>query len=252
MTINKDQITIKSDSTFLDALKKIETNNRRYIIVLDNNENVSGVLTDGDIRRNLIKGKKLSEKIIFKNSFLFIDFFDNFEQVCRLFREPGIDFLPVLKEKKLVNVIDKEIFHMFLLEGYEYAPEFDFGQLEVKSLELEIFNRPWGFYKTSFNSKVSKSKILVVFPQSEISYQSHNHRDEHWVIISGHGKLRLNDQFSDISSGSYIYIKSGDKHQIINTSIQNQLVISEVQLGDYFGEDDIIRYSDKYGRLNHE
>ncbi|HHE05988.1 MAG TPA: cupin domain-containing protein, partial [Epsilonproteobacteria bacterium] len=76
----------------------------------------------------------------------------------------------------------------------------------------------------------------------------HKRREEHWVIIKGKGKVVLGESLLDVYPGKYIYIPKGCKHQIINDGEEN-IIFSEVQLGEYFGEDDIIRYSDKYGRV---
>ena len=81
----------------------------------------------------------------------------------------------------------------------------------------------------------------------KISYQSHAKRSEHWIIVNGQAVITLNDQEHFLKQGEHIFIPQGCKHRIHNQS--NSLVeFIEVQVGSYFGEDDIVRYQDDYGR----
>jgi len=141
----------------------------------------------------------------------------------------------------------KKQFHIFLLENIKFDLTYDFSKFDNHTLEHEIYNRPWGFYKSTILTSHAQGKVITVFPKSELSLQEHKKREEHWVIIKGHGTVVLGESLIDVYPGKYIYIPKGCKHQIINDSDEN-IVFSEVQLGEYFGEDDIIRYSDKYGR----
>ena len=111
----------------------------------------------------------------------------------------------------------------------------------------EIYNNPWGFYKSTLLSDYVQSKILTIFPGEQLSLQEHKRREEHWIIIKGNAKAVLGESIINIFPGQHIFVPKGCKHQIINNSTKN-LVLCEVQLGDYFGEDDIKRYKDKYGR----
>ena len=114
-------------------------------------------------------------------------------------------------------------------------------------MEHEIYNRPWGFYKSTILSSHAQAKIITVFPHCEISLQEHQRREEHWVVIKGRGRVILGESLLNVYPGKYIFIPKRCKHQIVNDSDEN-IIFSEIQLGDYFGEDDIVRYSDKYGR----
>lgn len=109
--------------------------------------------------------------------------------------------------------------------------------------------RDLGVYKTTLLAKHVQSKIITVFPKGELSLQKHKRREEHWIIIKGEGKIILEDSILEVQQGRYIYIPKGCKHKVINSSYTDNLIFAEVQLGDYFGEDDIIRYEDKYGRV---
>lgn len=107
--------------------------------------------------------------------------------------------------------------------------------------------RPWGDFEILRDTNHFKSKVIHVRPHSQISYQSHAKREEHWIITRGKGEVVLNDQIITIKAGSHVHIPVGAKHRIRNNS--DQLIeFVEVQLGTYFGEDDIVRYEDDYKR----
>lgn len=108
--------------------------------------------------------------------------------------------------------------------------------------------RPWGGFRILSDKRHYKSKWLQVTPGAQLSYQSHEQREEHWVVVSGSGLVILNDQSIPIQVGSYVHIPRKAKHRLRNTGTTH-LEIIEVQLGEYFGEDDIHRYEDDYHRL---
>jgi mannose-1-phosphate guanylyltransferase/mannose-1-phosphate guanylyltransferase/mannose-6-phosphate isomerase len=107
--------------------------------------------------------------------------------------------------------------------------------------------RPWGRFEILRDKEHFKSKVIRVDPKQQISYQSHAKREEHWVIVKGKGEVILNEQVIPVQTGSYVKIPMGAKHRIRNTSDQ-PIEFIEVQLGSYFGEDDIVRYQDDYNR----
>lgn len=107
--------------------------------------------------------------------------------------------------------------------------------------------RPWGRFEILRDQDLFKSKVIHVDPGQQISYQSHAKREEHWVIVKGQGEVVLNDEIVPIRGGSYIHIPKGAKHRIRNTGSE-VIEFIEVQLGSYFGEDDIVRYQDDYRR----
>lgn len=244
--------TASSNITILEALKKIDKNKKGFLIVIDHSQRVIGTLTDGDIRRAFIKGHSISDFIetIYKDSFIYVKINDDFNKVIEIFKNYSVNFLPILNnDGKLVNLITKKEFHTALIEDIEFNLEFNFSSLDELTIDHEIYNRPWGFYKTTFLNPYAQAKIIKVFPKGELSLQEHKKREEHWVIISGEGELTLGESIKKVYAGDYIYIPKGCKHRIKNTSINNSLMVSEVQLGEYFGEDDIVRYEDKYGRI---
>lgn len=107
--------------------------------------------------------------------------------------------------------------------------------------------RPWGLYVTLYANRQYKIKQLHIDPGQMISLQSHNHRNEHWIVIAGQGEVTLGGRVWNVAVDDKIYIPAGEKHRLANNS-DKELLIVEVQTGDYFGEDDIVRYDDKYDR----
>lgn len=110
-------------------------------------------------------------------------------------------------------------------------------------------SRPWGHYEVLSDKPNYKVKKIEVFPKGELSLQRHKRRSEHWQIVSGEAVVTLEDQKINLSAGESIDIPLGAKHRIANTGNQNMIFI-EIQHGDYFGEDDIERFEDKYGRVD--
>jgi len=117
---------------------------------------------------------------------------------------------------------------------------------KTKDHNFEI--RPWGQYKILNDTEYYKSKVISVDPKAQLSYQSHNNRSEHWVVVKGKGEVVLNDEVIPVAYGKHVFIPVGAKHRIRNTG-DSALEFIEVQSGTYFGEDDIIRYQDDYSRI---
>ncbi len=119
---------------------------------------------------------------------------------------------------------------------------------QAKLVEESTFEeRPWGKFEILRDSEHFKSKVIQVWANSQISYQSHAKRAEHWIITKGSGEVVLNDEVIPLKAGSHIFIPVGAKHRIRNNTAEI-LEFVEVQLGSYFGEDDIVRYQDDYKR----
>ena len=107
--------------------------------------------------------------------------------------------------------------------------------------------RPWGYFEVLADAPDHKVKRIVVASGGILSLQRHKLRSEHWFIVSGKGKAIVDNKNYDLSAGSALDIPKKAKHRVENSSADN-LVIIEVQTGEYFGEDDIERLEDKYGR----
>ena len=107
--------------------------------------------------------------------------------------------------------------------------------------------RPWGYFINIANGEGFLTKIIHVNPEGKLSVQSHNHRSEHWFIVKGQAKVRLNDTEFELKSGESIDIPLKAIHSVQNAH-NKDLEIIEIQQGDLLSEDDIIRYEDIYGR----
>jgi mannose-1-phosphate guanylyltransferase len=108
-------------------------------------------------------------------------------------------------------------------------------------------HRPWGTYTVLEIGKHFKIKRLEVKPGASLSLQMHKHRSEHWVVVSGVAKVINGEQELIVNHNESTYIPAGHKHRLENAS-DTDLVIIEVQSGEYLGEDDIVRFEDIYGR----
>lgn len=108
-------------------------------------------------------------------------------------------------------------------------------------------HRPWGEFEILRDTERFKSKVIRVRPGHQLSYQSHRHRAEHWVIVTGRPEVVLEGEVHALSPGEHIFIPRGAKHRIRNPT-DEPVELVEIQLGDYFGEDDIVRYEDDYSR----
>ncbi len=108
-------------------------------------------------------------------------------------------------------------------------------------------HRPWGTYTVLEEAKGYKIKRIEVLPNKRLSLQSHQHRNEHWVVIKGRAEVVNADKILTLYENESTYIKAGDKHRLSN--ITNEvLIIIEVQVGGYMGEDDIERFKDDFQR----
>ncbi len=108
-------------------------------------------------------------------------------------------------------------------------------------------HRPWGTYTVLEEGPRFKIKRIVVKPAGRLSLQMHHHRSEHWVVVSGMARVVNGEQELFINTDESTYIPAGHKHRLENPGIVD-LVMIEVQSGEYLGEDDIVRFEDIYGR----
>ena len=116
--------------------------------------------------------------------------------------------------------------------------------------QAEIFpkdHRPWGWFESLAMGDRFQVKRICVKPGAALSLQSHNYRSEHWMIVGGTAKVTINYDVKLVSEGQSIYVPLGAKHRMENPG-SSPMVLIEVQIGTYLGEDDIIRYEDVYAR----
>jgi mannose-6-phosphate isomerase-like protein (cupin superfamily)/glycerol-3-phosphate cytidylyltransferase-like family protein len=155
------------------------------------------------------------------------------------------DMLKRAQEQKIKDAADKIDLEKKLAELPENIREMNY---------LEVGNRPWGVYYVLEDSPMYKVKKIIVQPGKRLSLQSHQHRAEHWIIVSGFASVDIrNPSHKDIEQvrvhgpNEWAYIPQWYLHRLYNHR-DEPLVIIEVQCGKYTGEDDIIRYDDDFGR----
>ena len=108
-------------------------------------------------------------------------------------------------------------------------------------------HRPWGTYSILEEGDRFKIKRIEVKPGAKLSLQMHYHRSEHWIVVSGMAKVVNGEKEILVNTNQSTYIPAGHKHRLENVGVVD-LVMIEVQSGEYLGEDDIVRFEDVYGR----
>ncbi len=109
--------------------------------------------------------------------------------------------------------------------------------------------RPWGSFTVLDEGDNYKVKRIEVLPEKRLSYQRHSRRAEHWYVVRGTAKVTLNGVEILVKTGDAVDIAREDAHRVENPNDTELLVFIETQTGDYFGEDDIVRLDDDFGRL---
>jgi mannose-1-phosphate guanylyltransferase/mannose-6-phosphate isomerase len=119
---------------------------------------------------------------------------------------------------------------------------------ECVSLPAKVI-RPWGSYESLTRGPRFQVKHIVVAPGESLSLQMHQHRSEHWVVVQGSAEVTVGDKVSILQENESTYIPAGTKHRLANPG-KIPLELVEVQCGTYLGEDDIVRFDDRYGRAD--
>ncbi|MDP2322444.1 MAG: mannose-1-phosphate guanylyltransferase/mannose-6-phosphate isomerase [Gammaproteobacteria bacterium] len=160
----------------------------------------------------------------------------------RLVAVTGLDECIVVETKDAVLVATKS----HAQDVKKIVEELDRRRRPETKLGREVF-RPWGSYDSLDGAAGFQVKRLTVLPGAVLSLQLHHQRAEHWVVVSGMARITRNDEVFDLTVGEYTFIPLGARHRIENPG-SDILRIIEVQVGDYLGEDDIVRFEDRYGR----
>jgi mannose-1-phosphate guanylyltransferase len=154
----------------------------------------------------------------------------------------GLEDVVVVETKDAVMVANKkDAEHIKTVVNRlkaEKRPEFEFHR--------EVF-RPWGSYDSIDNGERFKVKRITVKPGEKLSVQMHHHRAEHWVVVSGTANVTIGEETQMLTENESVYIPIGAVHALENPG-KIPLELIEVQSGAYLGEDDIVRFSDRYGR----
>ena len=114
-------------------------------------------------------------------------------------------------------------------------------------MQGEKEERPWGSYEVLEENNGYKVKRLVVKPGARLSLQRHSRRGEHWVVVEGTADVVCGERELRLEKGEHLHIPPETNHRLGN-STDHMLALIEVQLGDYLGEDDIVRLEDDYKR----
>ncbi|NVK57497.1 MAG: mannose-1-phosphate guanylyltransferase/mannose-6-phosphate isomerase [Alteromonadaceae bacterium] len=160
----------------------------------------------------------------------------------RLISVVGLDDVVVVETKDAVMVAHKDkvqdIKNVVNKLKAEKRPEFEFHR--------EVF-RPWGSYDSIDSGKRFQVKRITVKPGEKLSVQMHYHRAEHWIVVSGTANVTIGEKTILVTENESTYIPIGEVHALENPG-KIPLELIEVQSGSYVGEDDIVRFSDRYGR----
>ena len=188
---------------------------------------------DKDDNGNVCVGDTILENT--KNSYV------NAEQ--RLVSVIGLEDVIVVETKDAVMVAHKDdaqsIKTVVNRLKAEKRPEFEFHR--------EVF-RPWGSYDSIDSGARFQVKRITVKPGEKLSVQMHHHRAEHWIVVSGSANVTIDDNTQLVTENESVYIPIGAVHALENPG-KIPLELIEVQSGAYLGEDDIVRFSDRYGRV---
>jgi mannose-1-phosphate guanylyltransferase len=165
----------------------------------------------------------------------------------------------VISNKRLISTIDVE--NLMIVDTTDAIVIAKKGSTQkVKELVAEIKKRspemanvhttayrPWGTYTILEDSPDYKVKRIVVKPGAKLSSQYHHHRSEHWIVVSGTATITMNDKTFDLKQNESTYIPKEATHRLSNNQ-KEDLVLIEAQVGNYLGEDDIVRLQDDYKR----
>jgi len=194
--------------------------------------NAVGELTPADGQGNRIDGEVMLQDV--SNCYI--------QSKQRIVGALGIDNLVIIDTPDAMLVADRSraqdvklLYARLKAQGHE-----------AHKLHTTV-HRPWGTYTVLEEGPRFKIKRIVVKPGGRLSLQMHHHRSEHWVVVSGMARVVNGDRELFINTDESTYIPAGHKHRLENPGVVD-LVMIEVQSGEYLGEDDIVRFEDIYGR----
>jgi len=187
-----------------------------------------------DSDNNVVKGDVITDSV--HNSFIHSE--------NKLVTVIGLDDVVVVETDDAVMVASKERSQDVKIIGDKLKQE---GRDEINN-HRKVY-RPWGYYDSIDSGSRFQVKRIVVKPGEKLSVQMHHHRAEHWIVVSGTANVTKGDETFMVSEDQSTYIPIGEIHALENPGTI-PLEIVEVQSGSYLGEDDIVRFDDRYGRSN--
>ncbi|MDD1664705.1 MAG: cupin domain-containing protein, partial [Methanomicrobiales archaeon] len=128
----------------------------------------------------------------------------------------------------------------------ELVERYDSRHDPITQFHLQV-HRPWGSYTVLEESRSYKIKRVSVSPGKRLSLQLHHRRSEHWIVVSGTAEIQLGGEKFTLNPNESTFVRAGVRHRLGNPG-KAPLEVIEVQVGDYLGEDDIVRFDDEYGR----
>lgn len=185
-----------------------------------------------DAQHNVIKGDVIAHDT--SNSYL--------HSQNKLIATLGVDNLVVIDTPDAVLIANKDK----VQNVKEIVNELKAQQRSESTLHREVY-RPWGKYDSIDTGERFQVKRITVNPGAKLSVQMHHHRAEHWIIVSGTAKITLGEKTFLLSENQSTHIPIGVVHALENPG-KLPLEMIEVQSGSYLGEDDIVRFEDRYGR----
>lgn len=171
-----------------------------------------------------------------------VDTRNSYAYAQRLVALVGVDDIVVVETDDAVLVARKDR----VQEVKQVVAQLKDGQRSQAVLHREV-HRPWGSYDSVDMGQRHQVKRIKVKPGAKLSLQSHAHRAEHWIVVKGVARVTRDNDVFELYENQSTYIPIGAKHRLENPG-KEPLELIEVQSGDYLGEDDIVRYSDIYGR----
>jgi mannose-1-phosphate guanylyltransferase len=162
----------------------------------------------------------------------------------RLVAAIGVQDLAIVETRDAVAVVPRERAQdvKFIVNQLKAA-----GRTE-HSVHAKV-HRPWGSYEGVDSGIRHQVKNIMVKPGEKLSVQMHHHRAEHWIVVSGTANVTIGDETRLVAENESVYIPIGEVHALENPG-KIPLELIEVQTGSYLGEDDIVRFTDRYGRVD--
>ena len=189
-------------------------------------------VSDKDQQGNVFKGDVLNQQS--RNTYVHAD--------SRLVATVGLDDLVIVETKDAVLVAHKN----HVQDVKKIVEQLKSGSRTEHINHREVY-RPWGVYDSVDNGHRYQVKRITVKPGAKLSVQMHHHRAEHWIVVSGTARVTNGEKTYLVRENESTYIPIGQIHALENPGVI-PLELIEVQSGSYLGEDDIVRFEDKYGR----
>ena len=222
----------------MENLRCSNTTNNNWIVPLDSKWSDLGSWSSfmnskkPDSSNNLLQGNVIIDSV--QDSIMLSD--------RRTIAASNLDNVIIVETSDAVLVANKNQEHK-IKELVEKIPTENTINFETHKKVL----RPWGYYEVLGGGKEFQVKKLTVLPGEALSLQTHQHRTEHWVVVSGIATVTKNNKKMLLEKNESTYIPAGAQHRLENAQ-KNNLEIIEVQSGSYLGEDDIVRLDDRYER----